>query len=458
MAHRGFSALRTLAPLLCVALFSVAASATHWGVQTSSSGAVTPDLEALQTSPHLCAAFEEHPTVGAPLADVERALSDLTDFWGIELDSILASAGRWGASSPCLCVLFVYASPEDMARELNRFDVSGASVWASSLPPYTPFDIPPVMRWQFPILTLTSGYRNVGWLTTVTRELVRALLMRTWQGTFVGQTPVEEYLLRNGLAEWSVRRLGGADRREADRASVARWLRDGGALDAVPYYLSLEVAASLVERWVRLAGAPSVWATCGVPCVLKRGTLTKLLLSDEPCEPADFPSAFFASAGVTWPQFVADWVVETQSASGAAFSEVLDRWKKDAFELRQVLLRPILQQETLAELDSIVQRVAAGRATAEDLDRAESLLQRAPEDGIDIDVEALASREDTLAWYALRVAEATNEMAAVRSASESARKSDRDPAEYARRFARVVNAHVPAAMRLPLSKYELPTG
>ncbi|MEN6369803.1 MAG: hypothetical protein ABFD77_08920 [Thermotogota bacterium] len=448
--HGRLLMLRAVIPLFAASLFSLAAGATSSDIQSPPLSAF--GTENVQSSSHILALFEEAPADEALLAGVERALGALTAYWGLDLGGLLAACEKLGLPSSFLFALVVYADWADMARDVDRFDVSGASLflWTRF---YAPFELPPLFEARLPLFVLTSDPSSDAWWSAVRRELMHVLQLRSWRAAN-GLTWAESSMLREGVAEWSALYIRkAAETSTEDRAVILRWLREGGTLERAPFYLHREIGVSLVERWIRLAGPGSVWATFSpqekstYPC---QGLPTM-------CCPVDFPPRFLVSAGVTWTQFVADWAAEAQSASGSAFSEVLDRWKKDAFELRKVLLRPILRQETLAEFDSIAQRVAAGLAMTEDLDRAESLLQRAPEDGIDIDVEALTAREDTLAWYAVRVDEARNDMARVRSASELVRKLDRDPAEYARRFAHVVNAYVPAAVRLPLSEYEPPS-
>ncbi|MGD9676532.1 MAG: hypothetical protein AB7V19_07605 [Candidatus Bipolaricaulia bacterium] len=122
------------------------------------------------------------------------------------------------------------------------------------------------------------------------------------------------------------------------------------------------------------------------------------------------------------------------------------RWMRGAFALRTRLLRPLLRADTLAELDRIRWAVFDGTADAADLDRAETLLRRAPETGAEIDVDAVTAREGTFKRYALSVSGSRSDVVNVLRLGMLARRGAADANEYATAFANAVNTYVAVAV------------
>ncbi|MDD5263215.1 MAG: hypothetical protein PHU43_00045 [Candidatus Bipolaricaulis sp.] len=112
-------------------------------------------------------------------------------------------------------------------------------------------------------------------------------------------------------------------------------------------------------------------------------------------EPVDFVRAFREAYDVTWSGFVADWAGEAGSTDPRPGTELRIRWRRDAFDLRSVLLRPLLREESRADLDRIGQAVADRTASSTDLDRAEELLEGRRR-GTRRSTSRHAAREETL--------------------------------------------------------------
>jgi hypothetical protein len=327
---------------------------------------------------------------------------------------------------------------------LGRFDCAGTVVvcdfrdaTSRNLPASEP------CAWS-PFVVVAGGYPEGDWLATGAHEIARVLQWYAWHlGS--DRTWVEGSLFCEGVAEWTRYALGSGDFDADSQSLVAFWLRDGGALDAVPFYLKDDVGASLVERCVRLGGPQKLWAICSETNAIPIGD-TGLNWY----ESIDFARAFVEAYGMTWGSFLADWASETRLMDARPGTELRTRWQRDAFNLRSMLLRPLLRDESRADFERILQAVVDRTATSADLDRAEELLRRAPEVDVQIDVEALTVREETLKRYALRVDGARADVVNVLRLGMLARRGAADPKEYATAFANAVNTYVAVAVSLPL--------
>ncbi len=412
---------------LVLAVATIPASATEWTVQTSSDIVlfVQGDVDA-----------------SAPLALIEQSLSEIVEYWGIDIDAIARSVVD---SERRLCAVKLYSDREAMGRELGRFDWEGKATACDFTDPT--LRNPPASEpcaWS-PFVIAAGGYPAGDWLAVGAHEMAHVLQRYTWH-LGLDRTWAEDDLFGEGIAEWTRYALGSGDFGADAQSVVSFWLRAGGTLDAVPFYLEYDVGASLVECCVRLGGPQKLWAICSETKAIPVGD-TGLNWY----EPIDFVRAFREAYGVTWGSFVAEWAGEASSTDPRPGTELRIRWQRDAFDLRSVLLRPLLRSETRADLERIEQAVVDRTASSTDLDRAEELLRRAPELDAEIDVEALAAREETLKRYALRVDGARADVVNVLRLGMLVRRGAADPKEYATAFAGVVNAYVPAAVALPLT-------
>jgi len=378
----------------------------------------------------------------AALRLVEQSLSLVVDYWGIDRDAIARDMG--GSERP-LCSVKLYSDWEAMGRELGRFDCAGTVIACDFTDP-TSRNLPTSepCAWS-PFAVAAGGYPAGDWLAVGAHEIAHVLQRYTWH-LGLDRTWVEDELFFEGVAEWTRYAIGSGNFGADSQSLVSFWLRAGGTLDAVPFYFEYDVGASLVERCVRLGGPQKLWAICSETRAIPVGDtgLNWYVL-------IDFTRAFREAYGVTWDSFVADWMSETRRTNPCPGTELRIRWGRDAFDLRSVLLRPLLRSETRADLERIEQAVVDRTASSTDLDRAEELLRRAPEVGAEIDVAALAAREETLKRYALRVDGARADVVNVLRLGMLVRRGAADPKEYATAFAGVVNAYVPAAVALPLT-------
>jgi hypothetical protein len=436
-------AIPWIALLLVASSVSVSAEAegTSWAVQTSSA---------------LCVFLPNDAEGAIPLATVERTLSEITTYWGSELGPLVGPDDS-GTPAPFLCSLFVYPDRETMWRDLDRFDVGGMTVSHAAWEDRWMLRIP--MRDRLPesvaamcgaawAVAFVDGHPDGGWVRTTVHELTHALQSGPWPfGS--GLTTAESHLLWEGVAEWTTYALGyaGDDFNHDVQGLVAFWLQSGGDVGSIPFYLRTAVGTSLVERCCRLRDAPTFWAMCTA------AQTTSLHVADTVDVtvhwPFDFHGTCRTAYGAEWDDLTSSWATEVRSMSVCADTEHRIRWLRDAFALRLALLRPLLSETTRAELESLSALAGEGAASSVDLDRAEGLLRRAPEEGLTIDVDALTARESTLKRYALLVDGARSDVVNVLRLGMLARRGVSNPREYASAFASAVNAYVPAAVRLP---------
>lgn len=371
MIHRSAANLPRLA--LCLAgLVSIAAaipaSAIEWSVETS------PDIMLF---------VQGDADASIPLALVEQSVSQVIDYWGIDMGAIQ----RGGAEPHPLCSLSLYSDWELMAREWDSFDIRGM-VMACGLSRLMDRSIPDRGLcsgvWQ---AAIASGYPEGAWLPIAVHEMTHVLQHFSWYlGPDTGRSTGK--LLEEGVAMWSEYALGWGDFYVEAQEPVALWLQEGGSVDRVPGYLVHEVGASIVERCIRLRGPRPLWELCSDTKTVLLGVAGLLWH-----EPIDFVVAFLDVFGVDWTTFLTDWAAETRLVTIRPGIDLKLRWMREALVLRTELLRPLLCADTLAELDGISRSVVGCTATDADLDRAEALLRRAPEKGAEIDVDALTARE-----------------------------------------------------------------
>ncbi len=408
--------------ILVVAAMSVGAG--DWTIQTSSSIVLfTPGNVADPAALHL----------------VEQSLSEIIAYWGIDANVVGDARG----SESLLCSVWLYADWELMAREFGRFDISGMAR-ACGVNPKAPTGAPaPGPCAGTPFAVIASGHPTGDWLAIVAHEVAHVLQWRTWHFG-LNLTWTEDDLFREGMAEWTTYALGFGDFGADSQSLVSFWLRAGGTLDAVPFYLEYDVGASLVERCVRLGGPQKLWAICSETTAIPIGDTGVNWY-----KPIDFARSFSEAYGIDWDTYLADWAIEARLADVLPGTELRDRYMRNAFNLRGELLRPLLSGESRAALEEIKQAVVDRTATSGDLDYAETLLRGAPEVDVEIDVEALSAREETLKGYALQVDGSRDDVVNVLRLGMLARRGEADAQEYAAAFAEAVNSYVSAAVSLP---------
>ncbi|MEN6369802.1 MAG: hypothetical protein ABFD77_08915 [Thermotogota bacterium] len=421
---RGLVCMIIGAAIVASASPSLAAGAAEWTVQTSSDIVlfVQGDVDA-----------------SVPLALIEQSLSEIVAYWGIDANVVRNARG---SASP-LCSVSLYSDWELMAREFGRFDISGMAR-ACGVNPKAPTGAPaPGPCAVSPFAVIASGYPTGDWLAIVAHEVAHVLQWRTWHFG-LNLTWMEDDLFREGMAEWTRYALGSGDFGADSQSLVSFWLRAGGTLDAVPFYLEYDVGASLVERCVRLGGPQKLWAICSETTAIPIGDTGVNWY-----KPIDFARSFSEAYGIDWDSYLADWATEARLTDVPRGTEIRDRYMRDAFNLRGELLRPLLSGESCAALEEIKQAVVDRTATSADLDYAETLLRGAPEVDVEIDVEALSAREETLKGYALQVDGSRDDVVNVLRLGMLARRGEADAQEYAAAFAEAVNSYVSAAVSLP---------
>ncbi len=397
------------------------ASAVEWFVQTSSGIVVFAqgDVDA-----------------SAPLALIEQSISRVVEYWGIDMRAIV----RGGDEPRPLCSLSLYSDWELMAREWGYFEFSGmalrctsATRTAESIPTHGPCD-------GVGQAAIASGFPDGDWLAIAVHEMTHVLQNVLWRlGSNTHRATRE--LLAEGVAMWSEYALGWGDFQVEVQEPVALWLQEGGSVDRVPDYLVHEAGASIVERCIRLRGPRALWELCSQTGAVPPG-IAGLLWQG----PMDFGAAFLDTFGVNWATFLTDWAAETCRVTVRPGIDLQLRWMRGAFALRTRLLRPLLRADTLAELDRIRRAVFDGTADAADLDRAETLLRRAPETGAEIDVDAVTAREGTFKRCALSVSGSRSDVVNVLRLGMLARRGAADANEYATAFANAVNTYVAVAV------------
>lgn len=424
-SSRLFGRVGWIAGVILVAA-AMPVGATEWTIQTSSS-------IVLFTSGDVA-----DPAV---LRLVEQSLSEVVDYWGIDIDAIARDVG---GSERRLCSVKLYSDWEAMGRELGCFDCAGTVIVCDFTDP-TSRNLPTSepCAWS-PFAVAAGGYPAGDWLAVGAHEIGHVLQSYTWH-LGLDRTWVEDDLFREGVAEWTRYAIGSGNFGADSQSLVSFWLREGGTLDAVPVYLKYHVGASLVERCVRLGGPEKLWAICSETKAIPIGD-TGLNWYER----IDFTRSFSEAYGVDWDRYLADWATEARLTDVLPGTELRDRYMRNAFSLRGELLRPLLRGESRAALEEIKQAVVDRTATPADLDRAETLLRGAPEVDVEIDVEALTAREETLKRYALQVDGSRDDVVNVLRLGMLARRGAADAREYAAAFAEAVNDYVPAAFSLPL--------